>query len=166
MKEDPGVFAGAERNICQKIDKAVSVRLSSLRPPSEAGQPAQFLIQKDNIPFVVDIVGQVGQNGPEHGDEKSGQQVLPEQVVVAWFAAVLLPGIHRLILPLLAQCPTSFRNDVGFVRTSIAKARAVPVERIDWKFRIKAIATCGFGPFLCTLHLRAFMIQSYIMDKV
>ena len=40
VKENPGVFAGAERDIRQEIDEAILVRLPSLRPSGKAGQSA------------------------------------------------------------------------------------------------------------------------------
>ena len=39
-----------------------------------------------------------------------------------------------MTLPFWAQALTSFRNDTGFVRASIAKVRAVPIGDIIWRF--------------------------------
>lgn len=69
--------------------------------------------EENDVPFVVDIAGQLGQKRVEHGDEESGQQVLPKQVVAAGLSAALLPGIRRVILPLQTQGLTSFRHFVS-----------------------------------------------------
>ena len=71
VKEDPGVFLGAEGNVRQKVHESVPVRLAALRPSSEAGQSAQFLIEEDDVPFLVEVPGQVGQQGLEHRDEEA-----------------------------------------------------------------------------------------------
>ena len=58
----------------------------------KAGQASQLFIQKDNIASLVDIAGQIGQQGLEHGDKEAGQQVFPEQVVMPPFDAVFRMG--------------------------------------------------------------------------
>ena len=57
VKEDPGVFLGAEGDVRQEVHKSVPVRFAALRPSSEAGQPAQFLIEEDDVLSLVEVPG-------------------------------------------------------------------------------------------------------------
>ena len=109
MKKNPGVFTGAERNVRQEVDEAVLVRFPTFRQSGETGQAAQLLIEEHDIAFPVDIAGQIGEEGLEHGDEETGQQVLPEQVVAPRFGTVFFLGTPFPVISNLAHGPTSLR---------------------------------------------------------
>lgn len=49
---------------------------------SESCQPPQLLVEEDNLAPEVEVPGQVGQEGVEHGDEEVGEQLLPQKIVI------------------------------------------------------------------------------------